>query len=535
MPPSLTKTQVVIVGAGASGLQCASILKQRGIECIILEARDRIGGRIHSQALKRTTTDGTTVELTVDHGAAWIHGLGYDWPTGKKEIPRFQPNPMMSLLIQHVGMDAAFSQHLQPVFQGNPWTRPKFALYDTEQIVFYKGGKKLAKCSNSILKALKRNNDIINRVEAIGFELQDADGNNNIDTSAQDIMNQVKAEPEFFTLDKDLELVTGFYQHLYECWSAASASDLQVGEYMGNEKPSTDNIDNNDHNDDDDDEISDKYESNGDYSGPHCNLLNGIKTLLDPLLENGVQDCVLLCQEVTRIGQQLDGGIVVDTNTGFRIEADACVITIPISCLRKATDPENKSPLFQTKLSNEKLEAIEKIRAGPYKKIFLTFSKTFWSDNLGFIGLLNDSGTGPLGKYLLVDNLWANRGIPCMEVILLNEQADWATHKPTDEIVHEVLLTMEAVMGKEGLKELLVDSHVTRWEEDPFSLGAYSCLRVGASEVDKIALRALEWEGKLSFCGEATVSDHEGSVHAALLSGIRSANEMCELFPHIAA
>ena len=132
----------MIVGAGASGLQCASILKQRGIECIILEARDRIGGRIHSQALKRTTTDGTTVELTVDHGAAWIHGLGYDWPTGKKEIPRFQPNPMMSLLIQHVGMDAAFSQHLQPVFQGNPWTRPKFALYDTEQIVFYKGDRK---------------------------------------------------------------------------------------------------------------------------------------------------------------------------------------------------------------------------------------------------------------------------------------------------------------------------------------------------------------------------------------------------------
>ena len=242
----------------------------------------------------------------------------------------------------------------------------------------------------------------------------------------------------------------------------------------------------------------------------------------------------MLCQEVTSIGQ-IDGGIVVDTNTGFRIEASACVVTLPISCLRKATDPDNKNPLFQNMLSKEKLKAIEKLRVGPYKKIFLTFTKIFWSaDNIGFIGLLNESGSGPLGKYLLVDNLWANRGIPCMEAILLNEQADWATHKSTEEIVDEVLSTMEAVMGMEGLKILLVDSHVTRWEEDPFSLGAYSCLRVGASEVDKIALRALEWKGKLSFCGEATVSEHEGSVHAALMSGTRSAKEMCALFPQIA-
>jgi monoamine oxidase len=39
---------VVIVGAGLSGLRAASLLSERGIECLVLEARDRIGGRVLS-------------------------------------------------------------------------------------------------------------------------------------------------------------------------------------------------------------------------------------------------------------------------------------------------------------------------------------------------------------------------------------------------------------------------------------------------------------------------------------------------------
>jgi len=39
---------VVIVGAGLSGLRVASLLAAQGIECKVLEARDRIGGRILS-------------------------------------------------------------------------------------------------------------------------------------------------------------------------------------------------------------------------------------------------------------------------------------------------------------------------------------------------------------------------------------------------------------------------------------------------------------------------------------------------------
>lgn len=39
---------VIIVGAGLSGLRAATLLHAKGIKCIVLEARDRIGGRVLS-------------------------------------------------------------------------------------------------------------------------------------------------------------------------------------------------------------------------------------------------------------------------------------------------------------------------------------------------------------------------------------------------------------------------------------------------------------------------------------------------------
>lgn len=39
---------VLVVGAGISGLRAASVLKRHGLQVTVLEARDRIGGRIHT-------------------------------------------------------------------------------------------------------------------------------------------------------------------------------------------------------------------------------------------------------------------------------------------------------------------------------------------------------------------------------------------------------------------------------------------------------------------------------------------------------
>ncbi|KAG8192589.1 hypothetical protein JTE90_015222 [Oedothorax gibbosus] len=58
--------KIIIIGAGISGLACAKRLREFGFQkVVILEARNRIGGRVHGMKL-----DSTTLQM----GAQWIHG-----------------------------------------------------------------------------------------------------------------------------------------------------------------------------------------------------------------------------------------------------------------------------------------------------------------------------------------------------------------------------------------------------------------------------------------------------------------------------
>src|ERR1700761_4479532 len=63
----MKNTEIIVIGAGATGLMAAYELTRAGKQVIVLEARNRTGGRIH-------TLDDTSFFKYAELGAEFVHG-----------------------------------------------------------------------------------------------------------------------------------------------------------------------------------------------------------------------------------------------------------------------------------------------------------------------------------------------------------------------------------------------------------------------------------------------------------------------------
>ena len=62
----MERFDTIVIGAGVSGLTAARLLASEGRRVVVLEARDRVGGRV--------VTD-RRYGFATDLGASWIHGI----------------------------------------------------------------------------------------------------------------------------------------------------------------------------------------------------------------------------------------------------------------------------------------------------------------------------------------------------------------------------------------------------------------------------------------------------------------------------
>jgi monoamine oxidase len=89
----MDRYDTIVVGAGVAGLTAASLLARSGQRVVVLEARDRVGGRVWTDR-----ADGHAM----DRGASWIHGIddnpvaaaatAIGMPTQEFTIGSFQPD-----------------------------------------------------------------------------------------------------------------------------------------------------------------------------------------------------------------------------------------------------------------------------------------------------------------------------------------------------------------------------------------------------------------------------------------------------------
>jgi monoamine oxidase len=110
MTAATQHVDVLIVGAGASGLYAAAILQQNGLNVAVLEARDRVGGRLLS-----ADVDGGRVDL----GATWY------W-SNEPLVSQLVADGALSSFPQHLDGDMMFQPDEKPVqrIQGNQLDSP---------------------------------------------------------------------------------------------------------------------------------------------------------------------------------------------------------------------------------------------------------------------------------------------------------------------------------------------------------------------------------------------------------------------------
>ncbi len=206
--------------------------------------------------------------------------------------------------------------------------------------------------------------------------------------------------------------------------------------------------------------------------------------------------------------------------------AKAAIITLPLGVLTAPHDAPGAVQFTPDLL--EKRAAMELLEMGQVVKVAFNFREIFW-----------DSGAPPLSALPRLSFLFSDDEVmptwwtsfPLLSPTLLGwvggPCAVRLSRHPDEEIAQEALEALARVLGvSRGWLEARLNSwQVHNWSADPFSRGGYSFVRVGGMQAPGQLGAAVE--GTLFFAGEATdTAGHTGTVHGALATGTRAANEV---------
>ncbi|XP_042379928.1 polyamine oxidase 3-like [Zingiber officinale] len=93
---SFRSPSAIVIGGGFAGIAAAHALKNATFQVVLLESRDRIGGRVHTNY---------SFGFPVDMGAAWLHGVCNENPLaswiGRLGLPIYRTSGDNSILYDH--------------------------------------------------------------------------------------------------------------------------------------------------------------------------------------------------------------------------------------------------------------------------------------------------------------------------------------------------------------------------------------------------------------------------------------------------
>ena len=465
---------IIIVGAGPAGLTAARHLKRQGFSVIVLEARDRIGGRVY--------TDRSSLSVPVDLGASIITGVEPDLAAERRADPS-------SLICTQLGLELTVLNSDCPLY--DVVTRAKVPSdLDEELEVEY----------NSLLDDMvdfvtrdEKGSESISLEEGLEYALQKRHSKepcavNDDPMGRGDVLDPLERR------------VMNWHFANLEYGCAALLKEVSLPHWNQD----------------------DIY---GGFGGAHCMIKGGYSSVMETLGE-GISIC--LKQVVTEIEYEMgisgahSGNIVkVTTADGGVFSGDAALITVPLGCLKANTIK------FSPALPDWKQTSINRLGFGVLNKVVLEFPEVFWDDSVDYFGATSEE-TNERGRCFMFWNVKKTVGAPVLIALVVGKAAINGQNMTTSDHVNHAVTVLRRIFGEKAVPEP-VGTVVTNWGMDPFSRGAYSFVAVGASGEDYDILGRPV--GKcLFFAGEATSKEHPDTVGGAMLSGLREAVRIMDIF-----
>lgn len=457
--------EVLVVGAGISGLTAARLLAEAGHRVVVLEARDRIGGRVHTERTRDTITD---------LGASWIHGINgsdvyaaaqaFGMSMREFTVGSFQPDSRPIAYFAPDGSrlnDAETRAFLADLHHFDS------ALADV--IASLSSGCSYGDAVAEALASFDWGADRAERVreyhqhrteEQYGVYLDELDAHG-LDDDA---------------VDGDEVVFTDGYDRLAEEIAAlarAAGAQILLGE-----------------------RVTRVRWSDG------C---NGIETG-----STGGSDG----SSGIGAGAPLAGAPGVTVTAGGRDwQAGTAIVTVPVGVLRSAHFT------IEPPLPESVASALAGLRMNHFEKVFLRFDEQFWDD-----GLYGFRRQGPAGDWWHSwYDLTSLHGTPALLTFAAGPCAiatrDWSDA----EVTESVLTSLREIYGDAVPEPTRV--HRTDWQNDEWAHGSYAYLAVGAAPEVHEQL-ATPIGGVLHLAGEATWQEDPATVTAAMLSGHRAAERV---------
>jgi monoamine oxidase len=437
----LSNPDVIVIGAGIAGLTAAAQLGRAGLSVLILEARDRAGGRIW-------TLPNSSDRIPIELGAEFIHG--------------FPPEIWQPLQSANV--------HITEV-EGDSW------------------------CTEAQLRPC----DFFDEVNQI---LQKMDDRKPDESFLQFLERTVpdSGDPRQSNLRQHaLNYVSGF--------NAADPALVGV-HWLAKEMRAEEVIDG-----------QRAFRSSNGYT----DLLAIARAQLD---ESHV---TMLTEKVVESVEWKFGYVNIRTKGKSSFLSKRALLTLPLGVIQ-ASIRERRGVRFIPELPNDKLSALDRLEMGKVIRLVLKFRHRFWAT----VCPMRNGKTLAKMSFLLSQDDWFPTwwtAMPADMPIITGwapfECAERLSGKDRSFVVRRGIETLARLLSVnvDTVESLLEGAHFHDWQSDPYSLGAYSYGKVQSDGAQK-ALGA-PVEDTLFFAGEATdTSGHNGTVHGAIASGRRAAEEI---------